>query len=382
MDHKYTLPLLIVLMSLAGVCRGFLPPSHLITPLRIRQIGASGSFSTHHASGSSSEDYENALLNNLKRTCIKQFLTQRSLQSFMYLLNDLRDPHTSDWIERFLDAPSLLNFHGTGAFNMTRFENWDSYFLELMKMPDERLIIQARRSQTQGRRLFNSGSKNNPYLQEQEHHIEIPIDIHPSSFVPRVMSVREQIAREFVIDLDLIHIFNDQILRSYHGRVRDGVEMDIVREDVFERNAMIILTDNMAMQGFVSSPIRKGNFDLLQLLSLHESIHRVLREYKELGQEKEVAFAWLRDYFAERTEDYFDGCQNYGRADDFVSSLLKTAPSVSSTNLVDPLAIATDILMMRSEVLMDWKYIVEKNTIRSHFVEKKSLDTAVKEVGK
>jgi len=93
---------------------------------------------------------------------------------------------------------------------MTRFENWDSHFLELMNMPDERLIIQARRSQTQGRRLFNSGSKNNPYLQEQEHYIEVPIDIHPSSFVPRVMSVREQIAREFVIDLDLIRIFNDQ----------------------------------------------------------------------------------------------------------------------------------------------------------------------------
>jgi len=207
MIRKYSLMLLSLACSC--VCRGFVPSSHL-TP-RIQQNSASGFFSTYrYASSSSSGDYDNALLNNLKRTCIKQFLTQRSLQSFMYLLNDLRDPHTSDWIERFLDAPNLLDFHGTGAFNMTRFENWDSHFLELMNMPDERLIIQARRSQTQGRRLFNSGSKNNPYLQEQEHYIEVPIDIHPSSFVPRVMSVREQIAREFVIDLDLIRIFNDQ----------------------------------------------------------------------------------------------------------------------------------------------------------------------------
>ena len=164
------------------------------------------------------------------------------------------------------------------------------------------------------------------------------------------------------------------VLRSYDDTVRNEAKNNIAREKVFERNAMIILTDNMAMQGFVSSPIRKGNFDLLQLLSLHESIHRVLRDYKELGQDKEVSFAWLRNYFAERTDDYFDGSQRYGRADDFVSGLLNTAPSVSGTNLVDPLAIATDILMMRSEVLMDWKNIVE-NTPSDHTELRKSLLT-------
>jgi len=195
----------VLLLSFAAVCRGFLPSS-------TQSFLKSGSsfLSTRHSARTSNEDYENALLNNLKRTCIKQFLSQRSLQSFCYLLADLRDPHTSDWIERFLEAPNLLDFHGTGAFNMTKFENWDTYFVELMKNPKERLIIQARKSQTSGRRLFNSGSKNNPYLQQQEHHIEIPIDIDPASFVPRVLSVREQIAREFVIDLDLIRMANDQ----------------------------------------------------------------------------------------------------------------------------------------------------------------------------
>jgi hypothetical protein len=41
---------------------------------------------------------------------------------------------------------------------------------------------------------------------------------------------------------------------------------------------------------------------------------------------------------------------------------------------VDPLAIATDILMMRSEVLMDWKDIVE-NTPSDHTELRKSLLT-------
>lgn len=92
---------------------------------------------------------------------------------------------------------------------MTKFENWDSYFIEMIQMPMERIIVQARRSQTKGRRLFNSGSKNNPYLQ-QDHLVEVPIDINPSSLASRIMAVREQISREFCIDLDLIRIANDQ----------------------------------------------------------------------------------------------------------------------------------------------------------------------------
>lgn len=333
----------------------------------------------HYASSkSNNENYdEHALLNNLKRTCIKQFLTQRSFQSFMFLLTDLRDPHTSDWIERFLDTPSLLDYHGTGAFNMTKFENWDTYFIEMIQMPMERIIVQARRSQTRGRRLFNSGSRNNPYLQ-QDHLVEIPIDINPSSLASRIMAVREQISREFCIDLDLIRIANDQILPSYEENMKIGRRSE--DERLYERTAMISLTNNMAMQDFISSPIRKGSFDLLQLLSLHESIHRVLRWYKDAGSGKEVSFVWLRDYYFDNVAEYFDGCQRYGRADDFIEGLLQAVPTIRTTGvnvknkLVDPLSIASDILDMRSQVLMEWMHIVE-HTTQDHMGLRKNILT-------
>ena len=93
---------------------------------------------------------------------------------------------------------------------MTRFEKWDSYFMELMHMSKEEIIVTARKSNASGRRLFNSGSKNNPFLQQQEHLVEISIDIDPPSLVPRIMAVREQIGREVVADLDLIVIHNEQ----------------------------------------------------------------------------------------------------------------------------------------------------------------------------
>jgi hypothetical protein len=155
-------------------------------------------------------DENDAFFHNLKRTCIKQFMSQRAFQTFMFLLTDFRDPHTADWLERFLNAPSLIDFHGTGALNMTRFEKWDSYFMELMHMPKEEIIVTARKSHASGRRLFNSGSKNNPFLKQQEHLVEISIDIDPPSLVPRIMAVREQIGREIVADLDLILIHNEQ----------------------------------------------------------------------------------------------------------------------------------------------------------------------------
>jgi hypothetical protein len=40
--------------------------------------------------------------------------------------------------------------------------------------------------------------------------IEIPIDIDPQSLVYRLMSVREQISKEFLKDLDVIQLANNQ----------------------------------------------------------------------------------------------------------------------------------------------------------------------------
>ena len=90
-------------------------------------------------------DPEVAMEHNTQRTCIKQFLTQRSIQSFMFLCEQVRDPHTADWIERLLGKTDLLNFHGTGAFNVTKYPTWDSFFLELMQQPKTSIIIQAKR---------------------------------------------------------------------------------------------------------------------------------------------------------------------------------------------------------------------------------------------
>ena len=113
---------------------------------------------------SSSDDnsQHNAYLHNTKRTCFHHFLTQRSIQSFMFLLTQVRDPHTSDWIERFLESTNLLEYHGTGAFNLTRFPEWDTFFWEMLDEPKTSVIVEARR-----RAPIFGGSRNNPYLKKE-----------------------------------------------------------------------------------------------------------------------------------------------------------------------------------------------------------------------
>jgi hypothetical protein len=128
-----------ILLSSIGIISSFTLLNH-----RHQQIYSKRTVTFSFRDENEEVDRDYAMLQNTKRTCILHFLTQRALQSFMFLLNDLRDPHTSDWIERFLGANRLIEYHGTGAFNQTKFETWDQYFLDMMKLPKERMIIQAR----------------------------------------------------------------------------------------------------------------------------------------------------------------------------------------------------------------------------------------------
>ena len=213
----------------------------------------------------------------------------------------------------------------------------------------------------------------------------------------RILSVREQVAREFHKDLDTVRKANENIMSSYaskQGDARQESKQDDAalrntnerhfdepgRKDgstgddantpkykeslVFDRDAMTTFTNSIAMSDSNSSPFRAGNFDLLVLLATQESIHRVLRSYQQ-DSEREVSFDWFRRYYSSKTVTYFDGDQSYGRADDFLEELLLTSPmfidvaDVKKVGLVDPLRIAEDIIRTRAEVIQDWKEILD-----------------------
>jgi len=86
---------------------------------------------------------------NKARTDVRNFLTQRSIQSFVYLVKQCREEHTSRWLEKTLDFVNIDKFHGTGAFNQTTFPEWDSIFLNYMDRPDEVIVMQIGRRRRQ-----------------------------------------------------------------------------------------------------------------------------------------------------------------------------------------------------------------------------------------
>lgn len=222
----------------------------------------------------------------------------------------------------------------------------------------------------------------------------------------RIVSVRDQIANEWKADLETLKMANEMILDAYYDNLgvqrneeclnlddEECVDTDDLAagygsiedklakhksKQAYDRSAMIVLGNNIAAQdGRASSPFRKSTFDLLGLLATQESIHRVLRQYRDSGEERVVSFEWLRDFYVERVNEFFDGNQQYGRADDFMEELLLSPVSMKTVDgkveLIDPLRIAEDIISMRSQVADFWKEIIHELVTADHQDIRKSI---------
>mmetsp|Transcript_41174 Transcript_41174/g.99194 ORF Transcript_41174/g.99194 Transcript_41174/m.99194 type:complete len:407 (+) Transcript_41174:37-1257(+) len=362
----------LLLLLQAECSHAFLPLPTLTT----KQHHPSAEGSSLQAKLSDRDEEALSRARNDARTDIRNLLTQRSIQSFLFLCTSVRDPHSVKWIEEFLDAHNQLNFHGTGAAYLEAFGGtWDAPLLAMMEKPKDVVVVSAKRSG----KGHKGWSKNNPYLEDR--YVEFNIDIDPVSLTSRILSVREQIANEWVADLDVLAEANDSILDSYFKLAkeerskRESTDQETdspkVSAIAFERTAVNILENNINFQSgsTASSPFRKGNFDLLYNLCTQASIHRLLREYREdggsgSGQEANaISFAWLREFYISRVEEYFDGNQRYGRADDFIEQVLLSSPSVvytdsGKTGLADPMGLAEAIISKRREVVDEWKVLM------------------------
>lgn len=56
----------------------------------------------------------------------------------------------------------MENYHGTGAFNLTKWNTWDSILDDMLNQPKSCVIVQAKRRG----RGHGGWSANNPYLEE------------------------------------------------------------------------------------------------------------------------------------------------------------------------------------------------------------------------
>jgi hypothetical protein len=234
-------------------------------------------------------------------------------------------------LQKTFDCANLELYHGSAAFNLTQYPEWDSMLWELVALPNQVLTVHAKRRG----RGHGGWSKDNPYLEEQRF-VEFDIDIEPPALAQRILSVREQIAREWTSDLETLRVANEMILDSYHAfqahqrfsetassstssssKTRDKVDRvppQPQEEDpenlgavdpltapyyysssaaydknfkAYDRTAMMVLGNNIVHDGHSSSAYRAGSFDLLGLLATQESVHRILKLYHTKRQQQQ-----------------------------------------------------------------------------------------------
>lgn len=212
------------------------------------------------------------------------FLNQVSLQSFCTVVSTLRDPQTIHWLDNFTQPviprsrrsqqltgttaatnaitsdeqianpdgkaySKLLTYHGLGAINSTMFPTWDSYFSTLLEQPQETFIVQS------------SGIK----VQDYE------LDINPASLCTRLISVREQIAREMAHDLKIAANMGNHTMNSYWEYLDDRIDEDEEKEEEEKEQPEQFTEIGAPDSDFDSQPMDAPMFS----------------EYEELGTEEQ-----------------------------------------------------------------------------------------------
>mmetsp|Transcript_59065 Transcript_59065/g.175619 ORF Transcript_59065/g.175619 Transcript_59065/m.175619 type:complete len:209 (+) Transcript_59065:808-1434(+) len=190
-----------------------------------------------------------------------------------------------------------------------------------------------------------------------------------------MLSVREQIAREFAKDLGSIAEMGKDIFHSYWNQVEKMRGEGLANEGSgttgksFDRQQLMFLEwDPYYGDDDAPSPLRKGNYDLLVLMCTQESIHRLIRDGVKVEDESAAQVGantlFLRNFYVERLDSHFAGNLRYARSDEFLEELFLAHLKVSDggdTLNADPLTIAEAILMEREQVALEWKEVASQS---------------------
>jgi len=316
----------------------------------------------------------------------RTFLNQCSIQSFMFLLRQLRDMQTVLWMESFtqpsivrspsddealmsdgsfntgaiVEEPSkpqakLLQYHGLSAINTTLFPTWESYFKTMLLQEKESWTITSTQA----------------YIPSYDW------EVNPASLCARLISVREQIANEWVKDLSVIEKMGGLSIESYWEALKRHNASDERGPTIERPNLLFLDFDPNFGSDLAPSPLRKGNFDLLCLLTTQEAIHRILNDRQDQQDGNSlVANAFLQEFYQDRMH-YFTGSQRYGRADDFLQDLLSETPRMISskpgvTLFIDPIRVAESIMSAREQVAVEWRELARVSPTE-HFTVRKMM---------
>jgi len=270
---------------------------------------------------------------------IKDFVTQRALQT---LLSNLDFAHQADhrnFLSRFLEHEGVQDFHGYGGLKC----DWMEYLTTLRKTAPFDVVRR--------KPMRKMGSANNPYIKQQFY--EYSINIDPARLAEDLCEVRVHLSEEWQLDLQLISAENAELFRQHNDVMVNGTDT----QGQFQHPLL--------SQGDGDSPLRKSNYDLLEKYATHVASERVLHEMERSRADRH-SHRWLREYIVLHGEG-FEGDHGHGVGRAFLRGLLSAPPSVvppqgkgGRPTLIDPLDIAARIMAERQVVADAWVGALEE----------------------
>jgi len=264
---------------------------------------------------------------------IKDFVTQRALQTMLSNLDFAHQTDHRDFLSRFLEHEGVQDFHSYGGLKC----GWMEYLTTLRKTAPFDIVRR--------KPMRKVGSANNPYIKQQ--FFEYSINIDPSRLAEDMCEVRLQIADEWQADLQLIAAENAELFRHHNEMMVNGSDTQLH----FKHPLMV--------QGDQDSPLRKSNYDLLEKYATHVATQRVLHDMSRSKPERH-SHSWLREYVVLHGEG-FEGDHGFNVGRSFLAGLLGAPPSVvpgkkgsKRITMIDPLDIAARIMAERQCVADRW----------------------------
>ena len=228
------------------------------------------------------------------------------------------------------------------------------------------------------------------------------IDINPASLCSRIISVREQIAREFVGDLKAIATMGQQIFSSYYynkNNTDSGKQSVGSTANGSNKPAAFYMNfDPLLDEAVAPSPLRKGNFDLLYNLITQEAVVNLLQNGFYIDDNQvlnDSCLRYLEKFYRERVLTHFVGAQFYWKGDDFIDEMMLASPIVMYDDMgndeaetisleIEPLRIAEQVLLRRDYLALEWLKIMEEipsdhTEIRSMQLERMMGKSVVKQ---
>jgi hypothetical protein len=189
---------------------------------------------------------------------IKDFVTQRALQTLLLNLGNSHEGPKIQFLENFLQHEGIANYHGYGALRV----GWKHYLSTLFKTsPFE---VTRTKTQRQG------GSPGNPYLKDLVFEYKISID--PAALADTLFTIRSDIAQEWQADLQLISAENAELFR-HHKEMMVNLKDEVAQ------------TQHPLMQsGDNDTAMRKANYDLLEKYCTHVATEQVNDQFRFPGR--------------------------------------------------------------------------------------------------